>query len=728
MGRDRPVRRRTRPRGRVAPGVRSAVLLALLLVGLPLVALPVEGPAAVLRSLAAVADGRIGLDTGSAVLFVVAWTIWIQLAACAIVETRSLVLGSGIPPRVPVATWRQQEFIRFHLGRVALAVGRADAAAPLRPPSHTSPDPLGAVAEHTRRSRAERGTVPHPDLVAAPLLAAGVIDTLDRSRAARLAGRGVGWGVPVPPDHLTVAEAALRLGADRGGVHVLDRVVHWVSWSLAQVGAPPLRLLAVRLSEAAVELRCAVPRHDLPAPFVSDAYGTVWTLARGVDVPDVPDGPHPVPALVTFGDDGTGRVLVDLEAAQGVVLLDGDQEAVRRVLLSVVVELATSARSRDCVLTLVGFGPAAAGLAGDRVRVVDHLVEAWPAVTASLAGSGAVMRRHPGWSAPEVRAPRGQTSDLPPEIIVTASPLSSDDIAAVEPWFLTAPARAPFCVVAPRGSGASGRGDGRGWSVTLDGRGVLDSPSLNHPVGAQALSPGSFAAVAALLRHAGDPLAPDRAVAPAPRGAVDPREVKVLIHLFGHPDSSGDVPPGSPSVVEVAAFLGLRRSATIDELVSAIWPHGIDDADRAEVVRRTTWWLGLDSAGRPRLAVDGDVLRLSDEVQVDWTLVLGHASGAYRLAPPTLVSLLRGRPAPGTSDQGYSWLCREEAAHVVEAATADVCVHVATDLVSRGQGWTATEVALAGLLVTPGVEVLWQVLEDLAPIAQELPHLIRGAS
>lgn len=715
---------RVRPRFSQVAG--SIVVLSLALVGLPLVAIPAEGPGGLVSGLSDLFVGQAGLASISAVLFITAWAVWLQLAACAVVEGRYLILQCGIPPRVPVATWWQQEFVRKHMSRViyGLVLRSAVRDGDLSPiPSRTrSHDPLAATADSARRTRTVRRGRSNPDVVSAPLLAAAVLAVVKQRRTVLAARRHVGQRPAVPQGALADVEVALRLGADQAGAEFVDRATRWLSASLAEAGRPPLLLIAARLSPRALELRTRGPRRDLPHPWIGDRSGSVWTLARDVDIPVVPYGPAPAPALVTIGSDERGVVLVDVEASGGLTTVTGESDRVRCVLSSFVVEMATSTWARETSLTMVGFA-GASGLTDPRVNPCESFKDAWPDIESRLAAAHAVMRRLPGETASSVRL-SGEALDaqaVRPEIIVLASPLTAGEKAALEPWLRQSTARPPLYVVAPQRSSSLSHMQARGWHFHLSENGVLSSKTLNHRVGAQALSPHAFSAVSQLVGHSDvEPMARRRSGFRAMTRSFSGADVKVLVHLFGEPMASGDVGPGSSLAVEIVAFLALRENVSIDELAASIWPFGIDDSERIAVLRRTQWWLGLDATGRPRLRIDDDMVHVSEEVQTDWTLIMAHVDGRVPMGPTALASLLRGRPTGSELNSGYSWLAKESAAHEIESVAADACVRAAEERLGVGEWRTALDIVGAGRCVSPGAQILTRMMQE----ASRAPSLI----
>ena len=92
---------------------------------------------------------------------------------------------------------------------------------------------------------------------------------------------------------------------------------------------------------------------------------------------------RPYPGLVSIGTDASGRVLVDLEAAQGLINIRGPQTTA--ALAALAVELATNRWSDRMRITLVGFGEELTAIAPDRIRAVGSLAEVLPELEATAA-------------------------------------------------------------------------------------------------------------------------------------------------------------------------------------------------------------------------------------------------------------------------------------------------------------------------------------------------------
>ena len=113
---------------------------------------------------------------------------------------------------------------------------------------------------------------------------------------------------------------------------------------------------------------------DAPAPWTAVGDGQVWRLpftALGrVEVDEAGDAQALFPGLVSIGADRTGRVLVNLEAAHGLISVTGPPAMTTEVLSAMAMELATSRWSDQMRITLAGFGDDLIPLAPDRITAV----------------------------------------------------------------------------------------------------------------------------------------------------------------------------------------------------------------------------------------------------------------------------------------------------------------------------------------------------------------------
>jgi hypothetical protein len=86
----------------------------------------------------------------------------------------------------------------------------------------------------------------------------------------------------------------------------------------------------------------------------------------------------PYPGLVSLGTNDSGRVLVDLEVAHGLIAVRGPRQVVQAALSALAVELVTNRWSDHMRVTLIGFGDGLTEISPERVQVARTLDEILP--------------------------------------------------------------------------------------------------------------------------------------------------------------------------------------------------------------------------------------------------------------------------------------------------------------------------------------------------------------
>ncbi|XRQ05748.1 LysM peptidoglycan-binding domain-containing protein [Actinomadura welshii] len=248
---------------------------------------------------------------------------------------------------------------------------------------------------------------PH-GLAASALLAAGLLVALGRRRRVQLWHRAFGKMIVRPEGAAAEAERALRLGADDESARLLDLGLRHLSKSMAAGGRSLPTVYGVHLggSQAgpgSLDLWIAPADRNPPAPWQAFDDGQVWRLHSDalaeLEAADLGDVLAPYPGLVSIGTNDNGRILVDLEAAHGLIALRGPEDVRRAALSAIAMELATNRWSDHMRITLVGFdgelGEGLTEIAPDRIRAVPTLAEALPELEArseevrqALAASG----------------------------------------------------------------------------------------------------------------------------------------------------------------------------------------------------------------------------------------------------------------------------------------------------------------------------------------------------
>ena len=299
--------------------------------------------------------------------------------------------------------------------------------------SPSLPGRQGGTASHQEAAVAAPATpaghhLSYPEeLAAASLLAAGVLTALGRRRREQLWRRAFGRQIAAPDADAADAEAALRLGAHEPSVQLLDTGLRQLSSALGQAGRTAPTVVAAHLSAENLDLWVAPADLAPPGPWTAVGDGQVWRLPvaalQRLDAAQVADAAAPFPGLVSLGTDSGGRVLVDLEAAHGLICLSGPQETVTAALSAMAVELATNRWSDRMSITLVGFGADLTLLAPDRITAVATLAEALPGLEAraeqvadalAASGIGSVLTGRSLGINPEAWAPHYLIMATPP--------------------------------------------------------------------------------------------------------------------------------------------------------------------------------------------------------------------------------------------------------------------------------------------------------------------------
>ena len=209
---------------------------------------------------------------------------------------------------------------------------------------------------------------------------------LGRRRREQLWRRAFGQRIAVPDGAAATAESALRIGADEPSVRLLDVGLRQLSQALSSQDKALPTVFAAHIGADNLDLWVAPADPSPPEPWTAADGGAVWRLPLQAVTEAGLDGTSgvlaPYPGLVSIGTNETGRILVDLEVAHGVVAVRGPHRPVRAALAALAVELATNRWSDQMRITLVGFGEELAMIAPGRVTAVATLDEALPQLQA----------------------------------------------------------------------------------------------------------------------------------------------------------------------------------------------------------------------------------------------------------------------------------------------------------------------------------------------------------
>jgi hypothetical protein len=563
------------------------------------------------------------------------------------------------------------------------------------------------------------------ELSSASLLAAGVLVALGRRRREQLWRRAFGRRIAAPEGDAAQAEKALRLGADDPAVRMLDTGLRYLSAQLAAAGKTPPTVFAAHLGLQNLDLWIAPPDSGAPRPWQAADDGQVWRLPfaaiAGLEVADRALAPYP--GLVSLGTNETGRIMVDLEAAHGLIALRGPRPTVQAALSALAVELVTNRWSDQMKVTLVGFGEGLSDLSPERVCVVRTLDEALPDLERRAA---AVKQAMEAAGFDSVLTGRSQTGDAglwAPHYLIMGVPPTQ-----VQAERLLALARSRYRMAA----GYVIAGDVRGatWTWDLSEEGRLKAGVLGFDLEAQLLPPEQYAAMVKLFRGtAAGADVPLAALAPgaAPAGQLVPgSSMPVEIGLLGQacvqapgPLESDRLAMATELVVYLAAHPdGVHRSV----LAGALWPRGVSPEVRDAALSRVHAWLGTDSAGQPNLVTDeSGRLRLGPGARVDWQVfraLFSQASQAAVASDPIAeadhleraLALVRGQFLDGRDTSRYAWLATDDIEYEVTAAVADAAHRLSALRLAAEKPEAAMAAARSGLRLAFNDEILWRDL------------------
>ncbi|MFY9933053.1 MAG: hypothetical protein WAK82_34120, partial [Streptosporangiaceae bacterium] len=543
------------------------------------------------------------------------------------------------------------------------------------------------------------------ELSSASLLAAGVLVALGRRRREQLWRRAFGRRIAAPEGDAAQAEKALRLGADDPAVRMLDTGLRYLSQQLATRDKTPPTVFAAHLGLQNLDLWIAPPDQDPPRPWQAADGGQVWRLPfaaiAGLDPADGGPGRAlaPYPGLVSLGTNDTGRILVDLEVANGLIAVRGPRQVVQAALSALAVELVTNRWSDQMQVTLVGFGEGLNDISSERVRVVRTLDEALPDLERRAAEVRDAMAAAGIDSVLTGRSRSGDAGLWAPHYLIMGVPPTQAQAER-----LLALARSRYRMAA----GYVIAGDVRGatWTWDLSAEGRLHAGVLGFDLEAQLLPPEQYAAMVKLFRGTADgadvplaALAPD-GIATAEQlvpGVAMPVEVGLLGQVWLQAPG-----PLEPDRLALATELVVYLAAHPDGvhpgvLTGAIWPRGVSPEVRDATVSRVHAWLGTDSAGRPNLLTDSSGrLRLGPGARVDWQVfraLFVQASQAAIAPDPAAeadhleraLALVRGQFLDGRDASRYAWLATEDIEYEVTAAVADAAHRLSALRLAAGE-------------------------------------------
>jgi hypothetical protein len=563
------------------------------------------------------------------------------------------------------------------------------------------------------------------EIMASPLLAAGLLAALSRNRRRQLWHRAFGRRLPGVDPLAGGVEEAIRLGAEAGEAQFLDRALRELVAAAAAAGVPLPAVFGARLNDEGLELLLTDPSPQAPAPWTARGDGRAWFVGRAA-VGSVPDATvaqvaAPYPGLVSVGVDGQSRRFLDLEAASGVICVDGDDTKRRAFLAATAVELATNTWSDRMTVTLVGFPGDLAPLAPGRIHQVGHLREILPLVQMEVDERRRSLERTGQLSVLSGR--RDRTADaVPPHFIISARQLEPQDAAALAEMANGVNRIGIGCLIAGNVPAAV-------WQLTVDPAGRLTAPLLDLDVSAQSLPDDQYRAVLDLFAATSDwGGVPVGQMRPEP-GALEARfgiTPTVSVALLGELEVTGAghlEPERRQPVWEALTYLMLHPGgANPAVLASALWPRGVASDVSDAVLGRLAAWLGTAPDGSPNLMrlQDGRIA-VGPYVRSDWQMftdLRAVADHDPRFANPAdrdrvlsqALTLVRGPLLIGRDPARYGWLAYEAVEREAPAVIADTAVELCELRLAAGNADGAVEAVRAGMLASPADEELWRAL------------------
>ncbi|MFE5397371.1 BTAD domain-containing putative transcriptional regulator [Streptomyces sp. NPDC056568] len=607
------------------------------------------------------------------------------------------------------------------------------APAPSAGQEHTTPAEAGPTAQDGRFG--DSFGLPEA-LLAAPLLAAGLLGALGRRRRqalwqSALGGIGGRRGMepPTPSGDAQDVHDALLVGADPEGVRLLDRSLRGLAGALAAESRPlPVVYAAWMGGNGDLHLQLAQPAGKPPAPWQVGQDETFWLLARAdAERYEDVDTAAPYPGLVSLGTMDDSRLLLNLESVPGLVSLSGTQADRAAVFASVAAELATNGWSDRMTITLVGFGDDLTPLAPNRIRHLDGFDDLFETMSAETRQRRGALGAAGHDSVLTGRTGPAQHTRWAPHLVLLAAQPSDEDALRLAELAADASRLGIGYLVGTEGTELPGAA----WEMEITGEGRLLAPLLGLELEAQLLPAAQQRAVVELFTDADPEHGPGGPGGPTntPPFLVDISEQgrpAVYARLVGSYEIIGlEAPDGerSAQLHEALALLLLHREGVHPRvLASALWPRGVTPDVRDALLERLRAWLGTDPDGTPRLGTDATGrLTLAQSVVSDLDVLrslyyeatqgrgVGSRQVRGRLLTDALV-LVRGPLLADRPEGRYRWLTHEIVDAQLPLLVADTGLALSEFHLEKDRAEKAIEALNAALRTAPADERLWHEL------------------
>ena len=539
----------------------------------------------------------------------------------------------------------------------------------------------------------------------AGLLAAGVLGALALQRRRRLGRR--------PDDDAMDVEADLVVAASTARSTWVDQALRRLARQSREAGTVPPPVYAAIVGDGTIDLLLAPAATDGVDGWAVLDDGAVWRHERTDDhaVPEV--GSVPYPALVSLGLDDRGNdVMLDLEAAGGIVSIGGDVTAAGEVAAALAIQCATSPWAGDVQVVAADLPSGLSQVGDDRIRIVEGLdaeLDHFESEIGSLRADVLTGRM----------SRRGRVTS---HLLVAGEQPGED--AAARLGALAGAGRQALSVVVV-GDHPTAR-----WRLTVDEHGALSASQLDLTVSAYRMSGRQVDAVSELFSAAREEEAPDhtgRVAVPTPGREHDdvawstaPRRVGVLgdVAVQGVEAGGGLSAERADQVTEIVVYLALHPEGVHPNvLAGVVWPRGVTADVRDTAIERARAWLGSGVDGSHLLRADADGrLSLAPEVVCDWDVACtllqkSRRSGDTRAESDALsraLGLVRGETFASVPQGRYGWTARDDVPRTMTRVLVDAATRLC-ELRDDDPGGAAAA-AESGLRISPGNQKLWRVL------------------
>lgn len=574
--------------------------------------------------------------------------------------------------------------------------------APVAPPAAPTQLDAGGAVDAPEASVEQGGVEETPGgLVGTGLLAAAVLAALALERRRRIGARSSAEAV----------EVELRGAATPTRAQFLDRALRDLVVACREASAPLPPVYAVLLDDSTVTLRLAPAAPAPVGAWRSEDDGTTWVRDRFEASEELEAETAPYPGLVSLGVDDDGRdVLVDLEAAGGLVAIDGDPHVVSEVAAAIALQSGTAAWASEMRVTASGLPAGLAGVGDDRIWIVEDLAEA---IDALEEGAGSARA--------DVLTGRVQRRAHLPSALVVVGEQVDDDLTE-RLVGLTGPERQALAVVLAGGHRAAR------WTLRVDSSGHLRLDELGITVTANRIGHQQVEGIAALFEAARLPDGPDdsgQVAIPEPLRRVDDASWATAsrrVGVLGAITVTGVAPTETRAdqLTELVTYLAMHpRGVHPNVLAGVLWPRGVTPDVRDSAVARARAWLGDDVQGHPYLREDAEGrLSLGEGVVCDWDavrslLLKARVAGSRRDEVELLrrgLQLVRGESFAGAPEGRYAWVAYDDLERTIRRVVVFAAHRLVDLLAGDDDPGGAAAAAEAGLRLDPANQLLWRDL------------------